>query len=928
MSMSDGSNSFTNDPYDAWRNYSLSPQGGVDLGNPALNIAASMLLGQGLFPRPLQGSNQSIMDAKLWRDTRNRQFFRAAQQGLANNVLGQKLAINPNSTTFQMLSPFLMDPEGIVARTLSPFIGGNPIKAQMGLFADLSGQTMSSFGRMSDIGLDETNDIFNTMQNHFILRKQFKAKDYISNAQRMSKSAGVGSFFAGINTEGSADDLSSALTSKFESDLGAGRISVGKQLQGPEAQRELIKAFSDAIRNGDKVAGMDKYGGDVKELAQISNRIYELTRMGGVPSGLNLSASRGFGIDDFTGAFGKAASFRLLGKQNGDIQGAADKFSKYAPEVLDAARGIFGNDKSGAELQSALSELYGTGTFNLTDKGSTEKLSNLLREVKAAARVAGVSIDTIKGIIEQGRQLTIASTGMDVGGEALMQGAIGITSSVAATLGTMSPEALRRASGPMGMMNDATTGLFVRSVSDPISQKLAAMHTFFGGRGDKEAQAEIIKYAQSTGNLGEAGLADLVQRLTNKSGANLGELVRFTTDNQLASNKGFIDAPELMQAGNNQLIFQAKTSYINQIKQSRNITGVEAEKLLTAAVDSHEVTDVTELEEKFGIKLGDPLSQRLSKTPNIFLKFGSRKYQEQIDRMIKISAGVEKAIAKDFGYINAPILTGIFSKVGTGEIKTLKEVFASLTVDNNLPSAALSGVGNEMTDIFDIAKGNPITGLPAKDLAALVKLGGSADDVRKKTPLQIDKLDAYFKKAGLSGVYHGDLDEKSIRDYLIEGKSKLLLNKFNDLKSQEYDIQFGKENNLDPRIHQLEKEGKINISDLKKAGLLHTGDSGELSINFAELHKQQIKASDDKESKDAAVSEGGKAFFTRNKPFIDAFTQEAGLSAQFRAGLEEQKKSGDGKTPEEMFNEIKKLFDTVVSEIKTAGVNIKEAAQA
>jgi hypothetical protein len=125
-------------------------------------------------------------------------------------------------------------------------------------------------------------------------------------------------------------------------------------------------------------------------------------------TGYKFENSMGFKLEDFTSAYVQSANLRMLGDSRGvSIAGKMADFSKNAGGTMDAARSLFG-DKSGAELISKISEMTGSSVDLSTAKGN-EAAEKLLRDVKATAHVAGVSINTMLSIIDATKELAASN---------------------------------------------------------------------------------------------------------------------------------------------------------------------------------------------------------------------------------------------------------------------------------------------------------------------------------------------------------------------------------------------------------------------------------------------------------------------------------------------------------------------------------------
>jgi hypothetical protein len=78
--------------------------------------------------------------------------------------------INMDSPFYQALYPFAANPDSPMWKVMSPMIGGNPVRAQMGLYADLNGQTLASLGRLGSTTALETDRIMDSLQGRFYRR--------------------------------------------------------------------------------------------------------------------------------------------------------------------------------------------------------------------------------------------------------------------------------------------------------------------------------------------------------------------------------------------------------------------------------------------------------------------------------------------------------------------------------------------------------------------------------------------------------------------------------------------------------------------------------------------------------------------------------------------------------------------------------------
>jgi hypothetical protein len=128
-------------------------------------------------------------------------------------------------------------------------------------------------------------------------------------------------------------------------------------------------------------------------------------KMGMRYSGINFENSRGFKFEELERGFAKASELRLIGdRRGGDVGQAMGDFYKNSGGVMSAARSLFGNKDGGALVQD-ISSMLGSSAKDMTSTEGAQEMEQLLRKVKATARVAGVGINTMMQIIESTKDL-------------------------------------------------------------------------------------------------------------------------------------------------------------------------------------------------------------------------------------------------------------------------------------------------------------------------------------------------------------------------------------------------------------------------------------------------------------------------------------------------------------------------------------------
>ena len=578
----------TFDPYQANRLWSpyLSP--GLGTGNPLLDIAGSLIAGQGIFPQP-QGTN-SVMDMMMLR-SRNLDQHYIIKRALASSQLAARMGgINVDSPFYQALYPFAAVPDSPLWPLMSPLIGGNPVRAQKGLYADLNGQTLASLGRLGSASAFETDRMMDQLQGRFYRRADFGR--YVESVAAPLRRAFGDAGFERLNNNWTLDTvrglegvgatrvnrdmgnlLESAVTriqrvredtgmsdldkttaiTKIQEEAKAAAQSFLSSISNREAQQKMGKSFADALQSSDAKQALrdfhQEWKGEMQDAFRMAERGVEF-RSGKVPGGIDYRFTRGFNIEDITGSFGRAASAGLVGRNTGlNITG----YAASSLSALDAARGLFGRDLSGRELTEEINRLIGIGSVNMADEGDARKLEEMLRNVKAMARVAGVSIESMRGVIDEAKQIAARNPELPlgIGGFTAAQIATQAMSDTTAALSYMDPKMIRALGGPVGLTSGRVAGM-TAGMGEQTSRILAALHYHavqVGGQGSAAAQA-IRNFAQNGDTTG-IGLNTFIQKIAPSLNMSPQQALNFAQTNPLLSNLGLEQSPEIGRAGGN-----------------------------------------------------------------------------------------------------------------------------------------------------------------------------------------------------------------------------------------------------------------------------------------------------------------------------------------------------------------------------------------
>ncbi|RTL07828.1 hypothetical protein EKK58_01385 [Candidatus Dependentiae bacterium] len=553
---------------------------------PLLDIAASFIAQQGIFPQP-QGNN-SVMDMMMLR-SRNMDQHYIMKRALASSQMAARMGgINMDSPFYQALYPFAAMPDSPLWKVMSPMIGGNPVRAQMGLYADLNGQTLSSLGRLGSTTALETDRMMDQLQGRFYRRADFGK--YVNSTEQPLRAAFGDAGFERLNKDWSMStirglegtgitrvnrDVGNLLESslsritrvreakdvsdtdkqteieKIRAEARAAADSFLASVSSRDAQQKMGKSFADALQSENAKDALkqfkNEWKGDIQDAFRLAERGVDF-KTGKVPGSIDYRFTRGFNIEDITGSFGAAASAGMVGRNAGLNIG---KYGESAMGALDAARGLFGRDLSGRELTDEINKLVGIGSVNLTDSGDARKLEEMLRNVKAMARVAGVSIESMKGVIDEAKMLAAQNPNLPlgIGGFTAANIATQAMGDTTAALTYMDPALARALGGAVGI-NSGRIAALTQGLGEPTSRILGALHYHalqVGGEGSSTARA-IRDFAQN-GDTTSLGLNSFIQKIAPSLNMSPYQALNFAQTNPLAANLGLERTPELGRAG-------------------------------------------------------------------------------------------------------------------------------------------------------------------------------------------------------------------------------------------------------------------------------------------------------------------------------------------------------------------------------------------
>ena len=284
-----------------------------------------------------------------------------------------------------------------------------------------------------------------------------------------------------MNTDSTSKDIDTklkALKDNLEKELHLNKEQIAEIFE--ESSKGVISMRKGGAAKAEKaISGFSK----LDEIEQDVEKADMAKEAGKRFKGYNFENSRGFKIEDFTSAFTQASRLRGLGESRG--VSPADKmsgFSANAGGALSAARSLFGN-QSGGELVSKISDMMGED-MDLSTKEGSGAAEKLLRDVKATADVAGISIKTMLSIIDSTKELAANNPRLSsISSQAITKMAVGAASRASSIGAAMSSKESRQAGGDRGILADETqtTNAFLDS---GYSRQVAAISALTKGLGD------------------------------------------------------------------------------------------------------------------------------------------------------------------------------------------------------------------------------------------------------------------------------------------------------------------------------------------------------------------------------------------------------------------------------------------------------------
>ena len=404
--------------------------------------------------------------------------------------------------------------------------------------------------------------------------------------------------------------------------------------------------------------------------------------------GIDFENTRGYKIEDYTSAFVKASELRALGDRKGStIQEAGRDFQKNAGQWMDAAKSVFG-DKSGSELVESTSRLVGKDKLDLSSAKGVGEASDLLRKVKATARVAGVSLNTMLSIIDSANDLVRNNPQLQFASQTAVTNLSMKAVQTAASLGTaLKAEDYRQMGGAQGIAGaEVKEGLEYAQ-----SSKGAAVAAWLQAAKDNGKLDEAIEAFQK-GEFSAESLAtgQGLDKLASLTGRSTAEVVAMGHSSNAVMQQRALKDQKIFEAVSQ----QGKEDRARDFYSSHMLTGElgangvntnseeEVNRRFAESQARGESLDAFFNKEFISKNVGNPEAQGAAVKYEQTLKerlINSQRSKEEdvIAARVKAAADTQEETSKKFAAIQAPVVTQAISALMEG--KTGKNLTEALT---------------------------------------------------------------------------------------------------------------------------------------------------------------------------------------------------------------------------------------------------------
>jgi hypothetical protein len=394
-------------------------------------------------------------------------------------------------------------------------------------------------------------------------------------------------------------------------------------------------------------------------------------KAGGKYAGINFEKTRGFELQDFTSGFTAAADLRLLGgKDTPEIK--ASEFAENAGGAMSAARGIFGDNLSGGQLVGKISEMLGSKTANLGSQEGSQEVEKMLRDVKATARVAGISIDSLLGVIDSAREVAKNNPRLkSMSAASTTEMSMKSLNAVSSMAGVMSSTEYRRSGGTQEMLAKNISEQQELLSSEAGQGIVALQQAYEADPAKKAAVQRVLAEYKDKGFRGGQDYQEMIKKLQEQD-----EFAGEST----AKLYGIINSTTLRQKGmQNEDIVREAQGLVNKSA----VTSIYSRTSFT--MDGFDEDQAAEEFKEYRKQnpegtFADYMSNRLAADPAALEQFGKyestmtesmyRKidpeYFKRVDARRDQLSKLDADLDKKFAARNAPVITQLASTLAEG----------------------------------------------------------------------------------------------------------------------------------------------------------------------------------------------------------------------------------------------------------------------
>ena len=530
---------------------------------------------------------------------------------------------------------------------------------------------------------------------------------------------------------------------------------------------------------------------------------------GGRYAGINFENTRGFNMEDFTSSYKSAAELNLLGGK-GSVTQKFEGFMQNSGGALSAARGVFG-DKPAGQLVGNISDLIGSKAGDMSTEQGSGEIEKFLRDMKATARVAGVSMNAMLDTIDAAKALAKNNPRLQyMSGAATSDMTVKAFQTVAGMSGVMGSGDMRRAGGTQGMVA-AHISEQQKLISSDMGQSLIALRQRFAGDPNKQAALEraLAKY-DKTGVNGKdiPNLLTDILKEPEMQGESRGSLMNSMNNTALREmgmkNDGFVKKTgEMMNKGfegamythlfNNTKVELNREGFAEAYAEAKGKTPGLSENAFKAEYTKKQLADQYKEAKKKNdearkkdpnvaeLTFDDFMSSAIGKDPyatNVYnqmrqtvqegiMREVNPEYFKNLDKKRTNDARLDAELDKKFGGRNAPIITQLVSEISAGgkfdkaKTERLLQIFGTSSGYSEKQSAALSagfGVAIDAAgteDYKNTARGlSQATGesVSESDLKNMATAGFVGADNVEEAKKRLETLQDKKKKGTLEGT--------------------------------------------------------------------------------------------------------------------------------------------------------------------------------